>query len=216
MLFRPHRLHLCDYPAHRIVVIKPSALGDIIHALPVLTALRRRFPAAHISWVVNRSYEPLLAGHPDLTETIPFDRGLHRRGVGGALKGLRGFVGQLRERRFDLVIDLQGLFRSGLMTRLSGAPRRVGLSSAREGATLFYTDVLDGTGRTEGHAVGRYLRAAGALGAAPEVAFRFPVFEAEHAWAEGQLSAWQRPWIMAAVGSRWPTKRWPPSHFGKL
>ena len=135
MLFRPHRLALCDYVARRIVLIKPSALGDIIHALPVLTALRRRFPAAHIAWVVNHSYEPLLKGHPDLDETIPFERG--RRGGWSALKYNAGFLAGLRRRRFDLVVDLQGLLRSGLMTFATGATRRVGLGSAREGASWF-------------------------------------------------------------------------------
>src|SRR5262245_27305105 len=106
MLFRPHRLPLCDYSARRIVLIKPSALGDIIHALPVLTALRRRFPAAHLAWVVNRAYEPLLKGHPDLDETIPFERG-GRRGWWSAVKYNAGFLASLRRRRFDLVIDLQ-------------------------------------------------------------------------------------------------------------
>lgn len=211
-----NRTPLAEHPARRICIIKPSALGDVVHALPVLTALRRRFPDAHISWVVNRSYEPLLKGHPDLTETLPFDRGLHRRGLWAVLGGTRDFVGELRRRRFDLVIDLQGLFRSGLMTRVSGAPRRVGLSSAREGASWFYTDVLDGTGRAEGHAVERYFRAALALGAGGPLIHRFPAFEQEHCWAEQELSAWPRPWVLTAVGSRWQTKRWPPAHFGEL
>src|SRR5262245_16858641 len=136
---------LADYPARRIVLIKPSALGDVVHALPVLTALRRRFPAAHLAWVVNRTYEPLLRGHPDLDETIPFERG--RRGVWSALKYNAGFLAGLRRRRFDLVVDLQGLFRSGLMTLATGAARRVGLASAREGASWFYTDRVPDGGR---------------------------------------------------------------------
>ena len=92
--------------ARRIALIKPSALGDIVHSLPVLTALRARFPAARITWVVNKSYEALLAGHPDLTDTLPFDR--------GALKGARAlgaacaFAGEMRRRRFDLVIGTPG------------------------------------------------------------------------------------------------------------
>src|SRR6476646_2008212 len=65
---------LTDLNPERIALIKPSALGDIVHALPVLTALRRRYPAAHITWVVNRGYEPLLRGHPDLDATLAFDR----------------------------------------------------------------------------------------------------------------------------------------------
>ena len=59
----------------RILLIKPSALGDIVHSLPVLSALRRRFPSAHLTWLVNRAYEPLIAGHPDLDATLIFDRG---------------------------------------------------------------------------------------------------------------------------------------------
>ena len=65
----------------RIVLIKPSALGDIMHSLPVLHSLRRRFPNAHLAWVVNRIYEPVLRGHPDLDAIVPFDRGALRQGV---------------------------------------------------------------------------------------------------------------------------------------
>ena len=59
----------------RILIVRTSALGDVVHALPVLSAVRAKFPDAHIAWVVNRAFEPLIAGHPHLTETIPFDRG---------------------------------------------------------------------------------------------------------------------------------------------
>src|SRR5262245_50905346 len=102
--------------ARRVCIIKPSALGDIIHALPVLTALRHGFPQASISWVINRTYAPLLDGHPDLTETLPFERGaVRKRGLWAGLVAVRRFFAELRGRRFDLVLDLQGLFRSGLM-----------------------------------------------------------------------------------------------------
>src|SRR5262245_321962 len=93
---------LNQYVAHRVALIKPSALGDIIHSLPVLAALRRRFPEARITWVVNRAYEPLLRGHPDLYETLPFDRGVSRKGVWSAARTYARFAGELRERRFDL------------------------------------------------------------------------------------------------------------------
>ena len=73
-MFGRSRPPLLTCAAERIALLKPSALGDIIHSLPVLTALRHRFPHAHITWVVNRAYEPLLLGHPDLDETLPFDR----------------------------------------------------------------------------------------------------------------------------------------------
>src|SRR5437763_12175780 len=103
MLFRRHREPLDRIDARRIAIIKPSALGDIIHALPVLTALRRRFPQASISWVVNRAYAPLLEGHPDLTETLPFERGVVRKhGLWSALKSVRRFYTVLRNRQFGV------------------------------------------------------------------------------------------------------------------
>src|SRR5262245_9562025 len=105
------RIPLAEYPARRVALIKPSALGDIVHALPVLTALRERYPAAHITWVVNRGYEPLLRGHPDLDATLPFDRGAGRAGALDAALYFGRFLSRLRRGRFDLVIDLPGLLR---------------------------------------------------------------------------------------------------------
>src|SRR5262249_58124696 len=104
-----HRPPLSEIQAERIALIKPSALGDVVHALPVLGALRHKFPAAHISWVVNRTYQPLLDGHPALNETIPFDRGALKAGWRKAVGTSLALARQLRQRRFDLVIDLQGL-----------------------------------------------------------------------------------------------------------
>src|SRR4051812_43670905 len=70
----PVREIVLPEPPRRIALVKPSALGDIMHSLPVLSALRRRFPDSHITWVVNRIYEPLLRPHPDLDAVLPFDR----------------------------------------------------------------------------------------------------------------------------------------------
>jgi len=77
---------LSEVHAERIALIKPSALGDVIHSLPVLGALQCRFPDARISWVVNRAYQPLLDGHSALDETIPFDRGAMKGGWRKATK----------------------------------------------------------------------------------------------------------------------------------
>src|SRR3954447_5920646 len=115
LMLKRKRTPLAQLEPRRICLIKPSALGDIVHALPVLTGLRRRFPEAAITWIVNRSYEPLLLGHPDLTDTLSFERGASRSGWWASLKTYRQFFGALRRQSFDLVIDLQGLFRSGLM-----------------------------------------------------------------------------------------------------
>src|SRR5437764_10463046 len=106
---------LTDLQPRRIALVKPSALGDIVHALPVLSALRQRFPAARITWVVNKAYEPLLAGHPDLTDTLAFDRWAFKKGFWRSVAYSVRFGWQLRSRRFDILIDLQGLLRTGLL-----------------------------------------------------------------------------------------------------
>ncbi|MBM3996385.1 MAG: glycosyltransferase family 9 protein [Planctomycetes bacterium] len=209
------RIDLPDVP-RRIAILKPSALGDIAHSLPVLTALRERFPRAHIAWIVNCAYAPILDGHPDLDDVIPFDRGAIGQGW---LRGPLEFIRCLREIRslqFDVVIDLQGLLRTGLMTGATGASVRIGLASGREGSTYFYTHCVDDqTGVT--HAVDRYWRVIEALGDAPKVkTFRVPVLSTARAWVNEQLSRFARPWIVVGVGSRWLTKRWPPDRFAEL
>lgn len=200
----------------RIVLIKPSALGDIMHSLPVLHALRRRFPHAHLAWLVNRVYEPVLRGHPDLDALVTFDRGALRQSWLGGAVAFTDFLRHLRLQRFDLAIDLQGLFRTGLMTLATGARHRVGLSSAREGATWFYNRRIDDTTGVQ-HAVDRYAKVAEALGAdGRDKTFHLPVDAESKAWAQRLLANCPRPWIAVGVGARWLTKRWPPSHFAEL
>ncbi len=212
----PTRVPLEHYQPRRIAIIKPSALGDIVHALPVLTALRRRYPGAHIAWIVNRSYEPLLHSHPDLDETLPFDRHSGRRWGRAAFRFLR-FLHRIRREEFDLAVDLQGLARSGLMAVATGAPRRVGLSSAREGGRWAYTDVIPVPDFQTLHAVDRYWLVVEALGAGTTAKeFRVPIADSARRWADDQLQHLPRPWLVFGVGARWITKRWPPSHFAVL
>jgi lipopolysaccharide heptosyltransferase I len=208
---------LFAYPAERIALVKPSALGDIVHSLPVLTALRRRYPHAHITWVVNRVYEPLLRGHRDLDDTLAFDRRASRNGWRAAAKSWLWFLRELRRRRFDLVIDLQGLFRTALMVAATGARRRVGLRTAREGATWSYTDIIPVANYDDLHAVDRYWLAAEALGAGDVPRqFHIPIPDEARRWADERTKDCPRPWLMVGPGSRWPTKRWPPEHFAAL
>src|SRR5437764_7996175 len=121
-------------PPQRILIIKPSAIGDVVHALPVLGLWRRRWPQAQISWLVTPACAGLLDGHPMLHEVIRFER--RRFGQGwwnpAALWGLARFTRELRRREFDLVIDLQGLFRSGWLAWKTRAACRVGFADARE------------------------------------------------------------------------------------
>jgi len=125
-----------------ILIIKPSSLGDIVHALPVLAALRKGFPKARISWMIRPDFAGLVVNHPDLTKTVIFDRKFlgkswyHPK----AFKALLSLIKHLRTEKYDLIIDLQGLFRTGSLSWLSGCKHRIGLSEAREFASIFYTD----------------------------------------------------------------------------
>src|SRR4029077_13475516 len=158
MLYRIPPSWLLDFDAQRICLIKPSALGDVVQTLPLLGMLRRRFPTATVSWVVRRDLADLITGHPDLTEVIPFHRD-------GTWRESRQFLGLLKRRRFDLVFDLQGLFRTGVMTFATGASVRVGLETAREGANLACNCIVPDSGR-DVPAQRRYWRVAEALGMA--------------------------------------------------
>jgi lipopolysaccharide heptosyltransferase I len=199
----------------RVLIVKPSSLGDVVHALPTLAALKHRWPSARFSWLVNKGLRGLLDGNPHLDEVIPFDRraiGLHPRG----LRAIADVVRELRSRRFDLAIDLQGLLRSGLLTAATGARVRVGLATAREGSTRFYTHRIGPPAHSE-HAVDRLLEVASALGAdVSEPRFDPVIADADRQWARARLQGAGRPLLVLNVGARWLTKRWPPESFAAV
>jgi lipopolysaccharide heptosyltransferase I len=202
-------------PPRRILIIKPSAIGDVVHALPVLNLLRRRWPEARVSWLVTPACAGLLEGHPQLDEVIHFERREFGRGWRSprvAVELLRFMVG-LRRRRFDLVIDLQGLFRSGWFAASTRAPRRVGPANAREGAWLFYTHRV-ATGPPEQHAIERYLTIAEAVGCERgPVEFHFAVDDADRA----AVAAMTPPrYAVLMPGANWLTKQWPVERFASL
>lgn len=208
--------------AERILIIKPSSLGDVVHALPVLGVLRRAFPEAHIAWLVNTSLAPLLEDHPLLDELIRFDRNR----FGRMWRDPRiffefgRFAAGIRRRRFDLVIDLQGLIRSGLLCLFSGAAQRVGFGAAREGAWLFYSQRICCPGVAE-HAVEKNLALVQALGLStdrPEFPLGLRTAEREQAAELLAQAAGERLASFTAVipGARWPSKLWPAQNFATL
>ncbi len=200
----------------RIAILKPSALGDIVHALPVLSALRQLYPKSQISWIVNRSYAGLIDGHPHLDQVLHFDRQAGQSGWLASIKEAGRMLRTIRQQRFDLFIDLQGLLRTGIMTQFSRASIRMGLSTAREGAAWCYNHVVP-VATLQMHAVDRYWRVIEELGgAALHKQFILPVSAEANHWAEDHLLAWPPPWIMINLGTRWETKRWPVEHFVTL
>ncbi len=208
--------------AKRVLIIKPSSLGDIVHALPVLAALREAFPQAHLAWLINRGFAPLLDNHPLLDEVIPFDRGgygaMHRDGR--RFSDFWRFVRRLRQMRFDLVIDLQGLFRSAFLATACGASRRVGFAGAREMAALCYTHRVRPS-RDVVHAVDRNVALARAIGLLiDEPQFPLAVTNDEHAAARRLLTERglpaESPFVAVIPGARWVTKQWRPDRFAAV
>ena len=133
----------------RILIVKPSSLGDIIHSLPVLWYLRKTNPDACIGWVVKETWKGILERNPLLDDVI-----ILKKGIGGFLST----VIDIRKMKYDTALDLQGLFRSGLLSILSGAKSRVGFSNAREFAHLFYNKKVDVQNEAM-HAVDKYMLA---------------------------------------------------------
>ncbi len=141
----------------KILVIKPSSLGDVIHTLPAVAALSKAAPGASISWLANTEWAPLLGGHPALDRVIEFPRREFRgwSQTARAEQWARTTIGDLRP---NLALDFQGLLRSALLARSSGAEHIVGFTRSREGASQFYHDRVDIADWDHLHAVDRYLR----------------------------------------------------------
>lgn len=204
------------HPPQRILIIRPSALGDVCRSVPVLVSLRRAYPAATIDWLVQDTFVDAVRHHPDLDSVVPFPRGLLGRTSrrGNLFPSLRWMNARLKpKRRYDLVIDAQGLFRSGLFAWWTGSGRRVGYSNAAELGGLFYTDRF----RVDrgGHAVDRMLALVGALGVEPVRDMRLHADPDELAWVGRQPWADARPVVLAPT-SRWPGKQWPAERFADL
>jgi ADP-heptose:LPS heptosyltransferase len=123
-------------PLRRLLVIKPSSLGDIVHGLQILQCVARQMPDCRITWVARDRFAPLVEAAPFIHEVIHFRRKAGLRGLWEVLKILHG-------RSFDAVWDMQGLLRSGLMCAAARAPRKWGRRDSREGAGVFYTDRID-------------------------------------------------------------------------
>ena len=143
----------------KILIIKPSAFGDILHALALLDRIKTAYPNVSVSWVVNRAYADMLRENKLIDSMFIFDREKwgRKRNILKTFKESKKFIGLIRKKQFDIVIDLQGLFRSGVITLLSGAAVKIGLSDSREGSRYCYNRVVTVHDKKR-HAVDRYLK----------------------------------------------------------
>ena len=192
-----------------VLIVRLGALGDVVHAIPAAAALRRAFPSARIDWVVDAKHRAIV----DLVTTV--DRVI---AVGQpALAGWTRAVRDLRAVRYDLAIDLQGLMKSAVLARASGAARVVGFSIwhlREKTARPFYSDVREAEG---GHVILKNLRLLEAVGV-HETEISFPLATPPSAALDALRTAIGADTRFALVnpGAAWPNKRWPPERFGEL
>ncbi len=204
----------------KILIIKPSAMGDIVHSLPVLSAVHKTYPDAEISWLVRTDFAALLEGHPYLSEVILFDR----KYLGTAWKNPKAFgallslIMGLRKEKFDLIIDLQGLFRTASLSWLSGCKARFGPRSGREFSHIFYNKTIK-QDQDSIHVVDYYLKIAAAAGIAGEVEFVLPRnTEADESLksvlADSGVS--EKGYAVLIAGSAHADKYWPTERFAAI
>ena len=148
----------------KILIVKPSSLGDVVHSLPFLNAMKTCFPEAEIHWVIAKGLEGLLDGNPMIERLWVINKDAWKKidNAKNTVTEIRNLFKGLKKEKFDLVIDLQGLLRSGIITKSTGAPVRIGFQEAREGSRFFYTHKVKGG--KDIHAVDRYLKIASVLG----------------------------------------------------
>jgi len=211
-----------------IALVKLSALGDVVHATPVVEALAEAFPAARLTWIVERREAALLRDHPRLAQVVTVDTRAWRKvrtpraalELGRRLRALRS---ALRATRFDVALDLQGLVKSGAVTSLTGAPVRIGFAAGvcRERANTVFTNRHVRPPAAARHVVDQYLSLLQPLGVMPRrVAFRLPTDDA----AEGRVDeffsgAGLKPRDRVVVlnpGAGREAKRWPVERFVDL
>jgi heptosyltransferase-1 len=201
----------------KILLIKPSSLGDVVHALPTAHLLRKSLPEAHISWLLNDTLVGLLKNCPAIHAIIPFHR--QRWGRLSRFPEFLQFLHRLQEQKFDIAIDLQGLFRSGVIAKGCRAPRRIGLADAREGSRWFHSETVPiPAGVT--HAVDRYRQVIVHLGFdAGRIEFPFGESDQDKTEVDAFLrehGAGQAPLIALCPSARWDNKRWPAVRYGEL
>ena len=209
----------------RILFVKLGSIGDVVHTLPSLAAVRRALPRAEISWAVERRAAEILRDNPAIKSLIELDtKALRRWPVSGeTLLATRQRLRRLRASAFDLTLDFQGLLKSAAVARLSGARRRYGFAreALREPASRFLlSDTVQTPSRA--HVISKNLAlVAGALGiGVPHDGdlFEFPVaVRPEHEQeAEAVVQKIGTPFTILNPGGGWPTKLWGPERYGAL
>jgi heptosyltransferase I len=194
----------------RVLIVMMSAIGDAVHTLPVVNAIKRHYPKAHITWILQPGPAEFVRGHPAVDEIIVFHRS----------KGVRGFTEifpELRHRSYDIVINLQVYLKGGIMTLFSRAPVKVGFdrSRARDLNWLFTSHRIPK--HAQQHVQDQYLEFLDWLGVPAEpLVWNVGPWEHERAWQREYFAQFTRPVAPIVVATSKPGKDWAPERWAEV
>lgn len=207
-----------------ILIIKLSSIGDVVHALPFLEVIRQCYPDSKIDWLIEEEASQVITGHPAINRIIVSGRKRWQKDILNPSKFIKTssaairFYKDLRTSSYDVVIDLQGLFRSGVLAAISKGKRKVGMSGSREGASFFLKEPPVSVSY-EQHAIDRYLKVASYLGCNTEnFKGEIPVSEQDEISINDLLGSQKDNKNIIAVNpmAKWKTKLWEEDKFAKL
>lgn len=204
--------------AERILIIRLSAIGDVVFASPLIRAVRARYPDAEISWLVEPAAAPLVSAHPELHEVIVWDKALWKtlwreRKFGALWSAIRSFRAALRARRFDRVFEVQGLFKSAFMAWLTGAGERVGFKGKEKQAWLL-TQALDK--RSDNRVIGSEYRGFAEDTGLPVADFAMEVALTDDDRALAQAEFELGEYAVICPFTTRPQKHWQDHHWFRL
>lgn len=199
-----------------------SSLGDVLHTLPFAAELRKLYPTARISWLVHPQFAGFVPDPPVIDEIIYFDKKkFNKMGLSEKWRYFCELKDLLHSKHFDLVIDMQGLFKSAVMAAMSGCDNRIGYCELREGSSLV-SKAIKGS-HSEEHVIERYLDVARYLGAnvpVGELDFPMPDLSVEEKSLKSKLTEAGlqagASYVVMVPGARWETKEWPIEHYAGL
>ena len=202
-----------------ILIIKLSAIGDVIHALPVSYAIKETYPEARLTWAVEPPARELLVDNPYIDDILVFEKKKFKTSLRGFWENFGPLRQKLKAGHFDISLDLQGLGKSAALAYFSGASRRYGTADMREGSGWISKSVHGPNAR--GHIVERYLDVARAIGCRVErVMFPVAIAAADQETARQRLvqagGPEGRAYAVLAMGANWPNKRWPVRDYAAL
>jgi len=214
-----------SYELSSILIIKLSAIGDVVQSLPLLSVLRENFPSVRIDWLVEEEAAGIIKGHPAVNRVFISHRKswqkkiLRGMGYGSVVREALRLIKEIRSWRYDLVIDLQGLFKSGVLTGLSRGKRKIGLAGAREGGWLFLNE-RPVEADAQKHAIDLYLKFAEYLGCrSTSWNGNIPVSRNDKRTIDHLLDKAadnERPLVIINPMAKWKTKLWEPERFALL